>query len=154
MLPSSVERVPIHTAEEVNEWIRRQTERNIAQFAKAGSLNITKRLNELDAEWDTERTLEANASSLILIGLGLGMLHNRKWLILPTVVAGFLLQHSLQGWCPPLPVMRRLGVRTRSEIDQEKYALKVLRGDFENAPKAEVATEEDAENLLRMTAER
>lgn len=34
-----------------------------------------------------------------------------------------LLQHGLQGWCPPLPVLRRLGVRTRGEIDREKYAL-------------------------------
>lgn len=151
MLPRSVERVPMHTAEEVNERIRRQTQRNIAHFAKAGSLSITRRLNELDAEWDTERTLEANASSLALIGVGLGALFNRKWLILPAVVTGFLLQHALQGWCPPLPVLRRMGVRTRSEIDRERYALKALRGDFKDAPNAEVETEEDAENLLRMT---
>jgi hypothetical protein len=37
--------------------------------------------------------------------------------------APFLLQHGLQGWCPPLPVLRRLGVRTQREIDAEKYAL-------------------------------
>jgi len=35
------------------------------------------------------------------------------------------LQHGLQGWCPPLPLLRRLGIRTRGEIDREKYALKV-----------------------------
>jgi hypothetical protein len=38
--------------------------------------------------------------------------------------------------------MRRLGVRTRKEIDREKYALKVLRGDFERVeslPRAEAA---------------
>jgi len=27
-------------------------------------------------------------------------------------------------------MLRRLGVRTRYEIDQERYALKALRGDF------------------------
>jgi len=35
----------------------------------------------------------------------------------------FLLQHGMQGWCPPLPILRRLGVRTRGEIDREKYEL-------------------------------
>jgi hypothetical protein len=45
---------------------------------------------------------------------------------LPGVVLSFLLQHALQGWCPPLPILRRMGVRTRGEIDQEKYELKAL----------------------------
>jgi hypothetical protein len=30
-----------------------------------------------------------------------------------------------------VPVFRRLGVRTRQEIEREKYALKALRGDFD-----------------------
>jgi hypothetical protein len=42
----------------------------------------------------------------------------------------FLLQHALQGWCPPVPFFRSRGVRTAREIDQERYALKALRGDF------------------------
>jgi hypothetical protein len=46
-------------------------------------------------------------------------------------VLSFLLLHSIQGWCPPVPVLRRLGVRTRREIDRELFALKVLRGDFQ-----------------------
>src|SRR5436190_144953 len=53
--------------------------------------------------------------------------------MLPTTiaVAGFLLQHALQGWCPPMATFRRLGVRTSYEIDYERYALKVLRRDFD-----------------------
>jgi hypothetical protein len=35
----------------------------------------------------------------------------------------FLLLHGVKGWCPPLPVLRRLGIRTRDEIDREKYSL-------------------------------
>jgi hypothetical protein len=34
-----------------------------------------------------------------------------------------VLQHAMQGWCPPVPLLRRLGIRTRNEIDREKYAL-------------------------------
>jgi hypothetical protein len=44
----------------------------------------------------------------------------------------FFVQHALQGWCPPIPAFRALGVRTRPEIDREKYAIKALRGDFQN----------------------
>jgi hypothetical protein len=33
-----------------------------------------------------------------------------------------------------VPIFRRKGVRTRREIDAEKYALKALRGDFSNVP--------------------
>jgi hypothetical protein len=50
------------------------------------------------------------------------------------VVGSFLLQHAIQGWCPPLPVFRRLVYRTQSEIDYERYALKSLRGDFRSLP--------------------
>lgn len=50
--------------------------------------------------------------------------------MLPALVAGFLLQHSVQGWCPPISLFRRLGVRTATEIDEERYALRALRGDF------------------------
>ncbi len=92
---------------------------------------IEQRLRELDEEWDIERTLEANATTLGLVGLGLGATVSRKYFFLPTVVLGFLLQHALQGWCPPVPLFRRLGVRTQTEIETERYALRALRGDFD-----------------------
>jgi hypothetical protein len=60
----------------------------------------------------------------------LGFTGKRSWLLLSAVVGGFLLQHAFTGWCPPVPVLRSLGVRTRSEIDREKFALKGLRADF------------------------
>lgn len=132
MIPSTVERVPLHTAEHINETIRRQTDERVANCAAAGSEAINRRLDELDQEWDIERMLEANAATVSLIGLTLGATINRKWFMFPVVVAGFLLQHAVQGWCPPVPVLRRLGFRTQSEIDEERFALKLLRGDFRN----------------------
>jgi hypothetical protein len=65
------------------------------------------------------------------VGLTLGGTVNRKWYLLPAGVAAFLLLHAVQGWCPPLPVLRRLGFRTAAEIAYERYALKAMRGDFE-----------------------
>jgi len=35
---------------------------------------------------------------------------------------------------PPVPLLRRLGVRTASEIEAERYALKAVRGDFSGGP--------------------
>ena len=64
------------------------------------------------------------------IGLALGRLMNRRWYFPPTAVATFLLQHAVQGWCPPVGLFRRLGVRTEREIDEERYALKLMRSDF------------------------
>jgi hypothetical protein len=60
----------------------------------------------------------------------LGLLRHRAFLILPLAVAGLLLQHALQGWCPPVRFLRRRGVRTAAEIANERAALKSLRGDF------------------------
>ena len=131
MIPSTVERVPQHTNDAVNQRIRLQTEKNVARFATADAQDIEARLAELDREWDVERTLEANAATAVLVGLTLGATVSRKWFIFPGVVASFLLQHAVQGWCPPLPIFRRMGIRTASEIDYERYALKALRGDFD-----------------------
>lgn len=132
MIPSTAQRVPENTAEHINERIRQQTKANIARYAAAGPRAIERRLDELDREWDIERTLEANAATAVLVGMTLGATVDRKWFVFPAVVAGFLLQHAVQGWCPPLPVFRRFGVRTQTEIDEERHALKALRGDFRN----------------------
>ena len=64
-------------------------------------------------------------------GVALGWSGDRRWLLLPALVTGFLFQHAIQGWCPPVPVLRRLGFRTADEINQERFALKAIRGDFQ-----------------------
>jgi hypothetical protein len=126
VFPKTTERVPLHTPPEVNEQIRRQTQENLARYAEGGPEAIAARMEQLDEEWDIERTLEANASTITLIGLGLGAFVDRRFLFLPAAVAGFLLQHALQGWCPPMPFLRRRGFRTQTEIEAERCALQSL----------------------------
>lgn len=147
MVPSTVERVPQHTAAHVNENIRRQTEERIAHLAAADRPAIDRRLAELDHEWDIERTLEANAATLTVAGAALALMSDRRFALVPLIVGSFLLQHAVQGWCPPLPVFRRLGIRTQSEIDYERYALKALRGDFRSLP-ASGSEEDSARQIL------
>lgn len=125
MIATSAQRVPAHTAPAVNERIDRETERDISYFREHPEL-IESRLAELDREWDIERALETGSASLTLTGLLLGITIDRRWLALSLIVQGFFLQHALQGWCPPLPVLRRLGSRTCEEIDRERCALREM----------------------------
>jgi hypothetical protein len=130
MIPATTRRVPDSTAAHVNQEIRRATEERVNRIAAGGREAIDRRLDELDREWDIERTLEANAATLAAVASGLALTVDRRFALIPLVVGSFLLQHALQGWCPPLPIFRRMGVRTQTEIDHERYALKALRGDF------------------------
>jgi hypothetical protein len=134
VLPATDERVPLHTRPRENRRIHARTLHDVSRYLEAPDDIITARIQELEREWDIERTLEANAATVSLAGLALGILVDRRFLVLPVAVAGFLLQHALQGWCPPLPVLRRLGVRTAAEIHQEILALRILRGDFLEKP--------------------
>lgn len=131
------DRVRAQTKSEINRKLDRELEQRLRFYAVQDKQTISERLAELDREWDIERTLETNAASVSLLGLILGVTSSRKWFVLPALVGGFLLQHAIQGWCPPLPVLRKLGVRTRLEIEQERYALKILRGDFDDVMKKE-----------------
>ncbi len=124
------DRVRENTSNELNTEFDRDIARQVRKYEGRSKDDISSRIDELDREWDVERLLQTNASVLALTGLTLGMTVSKKWLAVPAVVLPFLLQHAVQGWCPPLPVLRRLGVRTRKEIEREKYALKAMRGDF------------------------
>jgi hypothetical protein len=132
MVANTAERVAVNTSPAVNSAIQAETDRRVRECATQGVAAIDRRIRDLDGEWDIERALEANAATAVLVGVGLGALVDRRFYALPAIVAGFLLQHALQGWCPPVPVFRRLGVRTSREIEEERNALKALRGDFQN----------------------
>ena len=127
-IPTTKDRVPSHTAEPVNQKIEHATEDRVRHVMSHGS--VEQRLKALDAEWDIERAIEANASVLAFIGIALAFFVHPYWLALPGLVTAFLFQHAVQGWCPPVPILRRLGFRTVYEIEQERHALKALRGDY------------------------
>lgn len=129
-LPATTERVREHTPDHVNRDIESELEHRIRYYADHPE-EIDFRLEELDEEWDIERTLQANASAISLVGLAMSLVKSRYFL-LPVAVQGFLMQHALQGWCPPIEILRRMGFRTATEIEAERYGLKVLRGDFDH----------------------
>ena len=123
------DRVRANTARAVNAEIDRATNRNLRFWSTQPRDAIDARITALDREWDIERYLEMTASSLALSGVIAGLAGRRKALILPVIVLSFLFQHAVHGWCPPLTVFRRFGIRTRKEIDREKYALVAMRAE-------------------------
>ncbi|MEY9184329.1 hypothetical protein ABIG06_005919 [Bradyrhizobium sp. USDA 326] len=122
-------RVPLHSSETDNRRIKRTMQANVAYFAQHRD-QIPVRLREIDEEWDIERAIEANAAVIAFAGVALAATNSRRWLALPALVTSFLFQHAIQGWCPPVPVLRKLGFRTSYEIEEERRALMALRGDF------------------------
>ena len=60
-------RVPSHTPDYLNQKVQSLGLENVVTYA-ANPERIDQRLSELNREWDIERVLEANASSLVVLG--------------------------------------------------------------------------------------
>ncbi len=126
------DRVRENTPEDKNMRMDQTVMDRMSRYRNLSISEINRRLEKLQKEWDIERALEVNASSLALTGVFLGAFMSRKWYLLTFAATGFLLQYVIKGWSPPLVLLRKAGFRTRAEIDEEIYALKALRGDFDN----------------------
>jgi hypothetical protein len=109
-------------------------EQRLACLADAGPQAIEDRLAELDREWTAGRVTKAVIGVMIVVGFALTALLGPWWLILPAVGGVFLLQYlfTRSSWLGK--VFHEMGFRTGFEVDQEKMALKVLRGDFRHLP--------------------
>jgi hypothetical protein len=125
------DKVRAKTPHEINQEIDIETAAIIRFFADKTDYEISKRIEGLDKEWDIGRIVEVRAATVTLIGVILGLKRSKKWFILPMIATTFLLQYAVQGWCPPIALLRRFGFRTSQEINLERYALKALRGDFD-----------------------
>jgi hypothetical protein len=134
-IPATTKRVERHTCKKTNNKINQNTVNTVNKYTEANVEDLTQRLEELDNEWDTERVLEANAATLVLTSSLLGAIKFSKWFIVTGVVGFFLLLHSLVGWCPPLPIIRKMGIRTSDEINNESIIIRFLRGDFSKTSK-------------------
>lgn len=144
------ERIFRHTKKEINDRILTNMKMSVLYYEKNPD-QIAQRLQELDREWDIERYLETNASIISLFGLMGAAFGKKLWLIIPVMVLSFLLQHAIQGWCPPVELFRRLGIRTKEEISRERNLLKTIRGDFDEAARVKASDgQAHLENILSM----
>ena len=132
--PSAWDRVRARTSADVNADIDRAAALRVAKARSEPTAGLLRHLAELDREWDVDRALMANFAILGGLSFSLGISRRswarrrNPWLILFGTQLGFLLFHSIVGWCPPLPVFRRLGFRTQKEIDVERHCVEhILR---------------------------
>lgn len=80
---------------------------------------ILRRLVELDYEWDIDRALMLNFAIAGGMTFLAGVKKNPKWLYFFGAQMLLLALHALKGWCPPASLFRRMGFRTRHEIEFE-----------------------------------
>lgn len=133
-MSSTKHRVSRQTTSSANKRSQRASGKRVRHSSRDQD-QVERRLRELDREWDIERAFQANAGVAGLLALMIAARSGkRRWLALPVAISGFLLQHAIQGWCPPVSILRRLGLRTSYEIEEERRALKALRGDFARLP--------------------
>jgi hypothetical protein len=97
--------------------------------AAVPSSPATARLRQLDREWDQEQALQFGAAAVGFLGAMLGLTVNSAFALLPAFAFATLAQYLIQGWCPPLVLLARLGLRSSSEINRERYALTARVGE-------------------------
>lgn len=139
LVPRDLDRVRAFSDPAINALIDQGIRERLTMYAGQSHGLISKRITELEQEWDIGRFMAVKATSLSFIGLVLGFVRARRWMLLPLLALPMFIQHATTGTCLTTPLARRMGFRTRHEIEVEKYALKVLRGDFGDLD-ADVAT--------------
>ena len=128
---NEVDRVRRYTSPQTLRKIDEQIERKVAYYASQPDEVIAEHIRELEQAWSINRLLQANTAAMGLLGAILGLFVSRKWAVLTIAGFGFL---ACRGADPRIALLRRLGLRTRIEIDRELYALKAARGDFKSVP--------------------
>lgn len=95
--------------------------------------SIEFRLEQLSEEWELERFCEFTIASLSLLGILLALLLHFSWLLLTVSILLLSMAHALYDR-PSFMFyyFRRKGKRTRKEIEEERHALKALRGDYQS----------------------
>lgn len=127
------DRVRDHTAPKVNERIDALTRATIDATLSQGPSAVEHRLAELDEEWDIDRALMVNFAVVGGASFAVGLARYANSPVLGPPRKGllyffgaqlsFLLLHGLVGWCPPASLFRRLGLRTKGEIEAERHVL-------------------------------
>lgn len=148
MIPTTTERIPIQAPRYSPMECRSPTPRLVPSDGSSATPVIDRRLALLSHEPDVERLLCVAAAVLTGAGVALGVLVDPWFFLLPAAVAAFLLQHGLLGWCPPVELLRAVGFRSGAELDEERFALKALRGDFTAVSAIGLTVEERARRAL------
>lgn len=125
----------------------------IAHIAEQGPAAISRRLDELSSEWTIGRWVKVICGLLLLAGVALTAAVNPWWVgaVLVAVAGATLMQYLFfrRSWLGA--IFAAAGVRSGCVIEDERIALRVLRGDFRFLPT--VAQIHDRDAVTRMADE-
>ncbi|MBW8888489.1 MAG: hypothetical protein JF616_12100 [Fibrobacteres bacterium] len=99
-------------------------------YGSLGSQSISDRLAALEDEPELETVATLGLAGAGVLALIFGMLGSRLWRLLAWMVLPLIFAHARGRLAAPGQFLKTLGLRSRKEIEEEKYALKALRGDF------------------------
>jgi hypothetical protein len=119
------DRVRAHSFKRATARIDQRTQTAIHR-AKEDPSVIPDELTALDREWDLERAILIPFALMGAVALALGLRRERRFRFPLTGQIAAMLTHALIGWSPQAVVLRRLGFRTRQEIEAERQALLAL----------------------------
>jgi hypothetical protein len=134
----------IETAEKIDS--ESKTWDNVRFYGSLGKEGLTERIGALEEEWDMEKFVTVTLAGMGIFGLVMGLIGSRVWRVLSWISMPLLFLYGQDKWRPSDGILKSLGLRSRKEIDEEKYALKALRGDFQ---KVDSASGAEGENLAR-----
>lgn len=123
----------------------------LAQAASGGIPAINARLDDIEGEWSAGRTAKSFLGVCILAGTILALTVHWLWVIVPAVAGLTLFEYLFTSTSVLVRLMEGMGFRTRSCIEQEKFALRTLRGDFRTLPT--ILDIEDADDISRLEGE-
>lgn len=118
----------------VNANIDRETLRHLEEMKDSSPEEIEERVDALAWEYDVSCASTLTFASLGLAGLALTKVH-RGFLAVPLIANGLLVWENLPLRLPSVvtPLFRLFGFRSRTEIERERHALKMIRGDYRRA---------------------
>ncbi len=118
------DRVRNRSPKAFNREIDQKTDYMIKTTLEKGAFAIRERLLQLDKEWDIDRALDFLFATTVGAQLALSVKRKKtSFAWFPLIQTAFLFLHTTYGWCPPVPVLRKLGFRTRFEIQSEREEL-------------------------------
>jgi len=119
-------------------------ESRLKHLIDAGPCAINHRLAQLDREWSEGRVTKVSAAVLIGLGLFLALWLSPWWGILAGLTCLALLQYLVAPKALLGEAVHRMGFRSGGEIERERLALRVLRGDFSRLPTLNDVEDRDA----------
>src|SRR5689334_10836056 len=110
------DRVRAHASKKANAHLDRKTEANLQRASKEPEF-AARRMAELEREWDLDRAICLAFAGMRAAALVLGLRRDRRWRYPLAAQVGSLILYASLGWSPQAFVLRRIGFRTKQEID-------------------------------------